>query len=98
MRFIEIAMSRNAGHSGLPDNVLINLDGILEVFVRALLPRETDTRGYEYGLFIVHQSRQIRLHGTKSECEQGYEELRALLDWEDEIVQTFKFPSADTED
>ena len=79
MKFIEISMPKNAGHPGLPDNVLLNIDGILEVYVRSLTARETDSRGHEYGLFIAHQSRLMRLHGTKSECEQGYKNLHALL-------------------
>lgn len=79
MKFIEIVMPKNADTPGLPDNVLINLDGILEVHVRALMSRELDIRGYEYGLFIVHRSREMRLHGTKSECENAYKELCDLL-------------------
>ena len=98
VKFIEIAMPRNASHPGLPDSVLINLDGILEVYVRSLLPRETDVRGHEFGLFITLQSRDIRLHGNKSECDQAYKELRFLLnqalsDSEMKgIVGTFTFP------
>ena len=79
MKFIEIVMTRNEDIPGLPDNVLLKLDGILEVYVRALMSREEDFRGYEYGLFITHQSREMRLHGTKSECEKTYRELRELI-------------------
>ena len=80
MKFIEIVMPRNTDISGLPDNVLINLDGILEVHVRTLMSREEDFRGYEYGLFIMHQSREMRFHGTRSECERTYKELCELLE------------------
>ena len=79
MKFIEISMPQNAGHPGLPKDVLLNIDGILEIYVRALRDAERDNRGHEYGLFIAHQSREVRLHGTKSECEQGYMDLYALL-------------------
>lgn len=95
MRFIEIVMPRNASDPGLPENVLINLDGILEIYVRALRLKEIDVRGHEYGLFIAHQSREMRLHGTKSECDQGYKELRTLLESDTEkagIVGTLRFP------
>ncbi len=79
MNFIEFSMPQNAGHPRLPDNVLLNIDGILEIYVRALSSQEMDSRGHEYGLFIIHQSRQMRFHGTKSECERGYKDLHALL-------------------
>ena len=96
MKFIEIVMPRNASDPGLPENVLINLDGIQEVYVRALRSKEIDVRGHEYGLFIAHRSREMRLHGTKPECDQGYKDLRALLklDTEQEgIVGRFTFPN-----
>ena len=79
MKFIEISMPQNAGYLRLPANVLLNIDGILEAYVIALGPKERDERGHEYALFITHQSRQMRLHGTKSQCEQGYRDLRTLL-------------------
>ena len=79
MKFIEISMPQNAGYPGLPDNVLLSLDGILEIYVRALRTAERDNRGHEYGLFLTHQSREMRLHGTKSECERGYKDLHDLL-------------------
>ena len=94
MKFIEIVMSRNADIPGLPDNVLINLDGVLEVYVRALTSKEGDFRGYEYGLFITHRSREMRLHGTKSECEQGYKELCELIKSDaEQIIEKLVFPS-----
>ena len=87
-------MPRNADTPGLPDNVLINLDGILEVYVRALMSREEDFRGFEYGLFIIHRSREMRLHGTKPECEHAYKELCELLKSHAEgIVGKLVFPS-----
>ena len=98
MKFIEISMSQNTGYPALPDNVLLNIDGILEVYVKSLNDRERDDRGHEYGLFIAHQSRQMRLHGTKSECERGYKDLSALLNQVlsdpqmNGIVGTLKFP------
>ena len=87
MKFIEISMPQNAGHPGLPENVLLNINGILEIYVRTLKDAERDNRGHEYGLFIAHQSRQLRLHGTKSECERGYQDLHSLLN------QTLSDPS-----
>ncbi len=94
MKFIEIVMPRNADTPSLPDNVLINLDGILEVYVRALMSREEDFRGYEYGLFITHRSREMRLHGTKPECEHAYKELCEFLTSRAEgVVGKLVFPS-----
>ena len=94
MKFIEIVMPRNSDIPGLPDKVLISLDGILEVYVRALMSREEDFRGHEYGLFMAHRSRDMRLHGTKSECEQGYKELCELIKSDaEQIVGKLVFPS-----
>ena len=94
MKFIEIVMPRNADTPGIPNSVLISLDGILEVYVRALVSREEDYRGYEYGLFIGHQSREMRFHGTKSECEQAYKDLCELMNSDaEEAVKKLVFPS-----
>lgn len=99
MKFVEIALPRNESDPGLLDNMLINLDGILEIYVRALLPEELDARGYAYGLFVACQSTNMRFHGTKKQCEHGYKDLRAILDnapIESErngIVETFTFPA-----
>ena len=96
MKFIEIVMPRNAEVPGLPDNVLLKLDGILEVYVRHLRGGEGDFRGYEYGLFITHQSREMRLHGTKSECEKTYKELCELITSDAEgTIRKLVFPSED---
>ena len=95
MKFVEIAMPRNAEHPALPENVLINLEGILEVYVRVLRSEETDVRGHEYCLLIAHRSREMRFHGTKAECDQAYEDLRSLLDSDKVgLVGRFKFPLA----
>ena len=94
MKFIEIFMPRNAGVPGLPDNVLLKLDGIVEIYVRSLRSREQDFRGYEYGLFITHQSREMRLHGTKPECDQTYKELCELITSDAEgTIGKLVFPS-----
>lgn len=79
MKFIEFSMPQNADHPTLPGNVLLSIDGILEIFVRALSPQEMDARRHDYGLFIIHQSRQLRFHGTKSDCERSYKDLHVLL-------------------
>lgn len=104
MKFVEIALPRNEKNPGLSDNLLINLDGILDIYVRALRPGESDVRGYGYGFFVANQSRELVLHGTKKQCEQGYKDLRAILDnapinsERNGIVGTFAFPAIHDEE
>ena len=93
MKFIEIKIPRNAEHSKLPNELTINLDGVLEIYVRGLLSDEEDFRGYEYGLFILNRSRELRIHGTKEECEQGYRQILSLLrSPREELVGRLAFP------
>lgn len=98
MKFVEITIPRNENDPGLPNDLLINLNEIVEIFVRTLYPEESDVRGHKYGLFITQRSREIRLHGTKEQCEHGYKDLRVILDRapidseRNGIVGTFTFP------
>ena len=93
MKFIEIELPRNAEHSKLPNELTINLDNVLEIYVRGLRSNEEDFRDYEYGLFIINQKEGLRVHGTKEECEQGYKQILSLLNSPSEgLVGKFVFP------
>ena len=80
-------------------NVLINIEGIQEIYVRSLSVSEKDERDYDYALVVTHEERALKFHGTKSDCEGCYNELRRLLDSEKKgIVGTFTFSSEPPED
>ena len=92
MQYIEVLIPKNENLPERPSRVLINLDGVLEISVRSLQLSEKDKRNLPYGLFVTHRVRELVFHGTKSDCERGYDELLSLLDsGKQGLVGTFTF-------
>lgn len=99
MKFIEIVIPRNVNSSNLPDRVLIKLEGILEISVIPMEPFLRYNSNYSHALVIVHESREIELHGTKLDCDRCYEALRVILDSEKpEKVGSLVFPLPHSDD
>ena len=99
MKFIEIVIPRNVNSSYLPDRVLIKLEAILEISVIPIEPPLRYNSNYSHALVIVHESREIELHGTKLDCDQCYKALRVILDSEKpQEVGSFVFPLPHSDD
>lgn len=101
MKFVEIVVPRNVDSQYLTDKVLINLKGILEIAVIPVEPRLRYNDNYSHTLVIAHESREIEFHGTKSDCDRGYKELRDMINAgkaEGAGIEKFVFPSPNAND
>ena len=101
MKFIELDLPRNTDNPNLPDKILINLEKVVEIFVVRLDSKLKDERNHSHGLYIDNESQGKIIHGTKSDCERGYEVLRNIINTkktEGDGIEKFVFPPPNADD